>query len=275
MNIPSLVIALPIIALFSLQSVAADYHSDALYEELKTGFLTPSSFYPDGNSGQLELLIMAVDRGDVETLRKLFKAAPRMAKVSEGGSRCSPIHWAAFRGDTNIVVLVLEQGEDVNHVGTWQKITPLHLAHNANTACLLMAHGANVEATDAHGQTPLMWAAERGHLDVVKALIRHGAKVDWKDANGATALYLAELYKRSDVADFLVRQGASRLSENDKKKPGLLMARINAGAPPEEHPFSSWRLISVEPVPWSISTNSQPKVTTQTHASPSAAPPHR
>ncbi len=266
--------ALLIIAPLAQVSVAADYHSDALYQELKKGSLSPSSFYPDGNSGQLVLLIMAVDRGDVGTLRKLFKAAPNMAKVSEGGSRCSPIHWAAFRGDTNIVALVLEHGEDVNHAGTWQKITALHLAHDANTACLLMAHGARVEATDAQGQTPLMWAAERGHLDVVKALIRHGAKVDRKDANGITALYLAELYKRSDVADFLVQQGANRLSEKDKKKVGPT-ARVNAGAPPEDHPFSSWRLISVEPVPWSLSSTNLPKDTTQPGPSPNGAPPHR
>src|SRR5579864_2946664 len=42
----------------------------------------------------------------------------------------------------------------------------------------LLAHGANVNATEAsRGQTALMWAVAQQHSDVVHALIEHGADV--------------------------------------------------------------------------------------------------
>ena len=53
------VIALVITASFQRVSMAGWDRSDARYEELRKGYLSSSDFYPDGNSGQLELLIMA------------------------------------------------------------------------------------------------------------------------------------------------------------------------------------------------------------------------
>ena len=41
------------------------------------------------------------------------------------------------------------------------------------------------------GQTPLMAAANKGHLDVVRALVQHNAPLDVKDNDGDTALTFA------------------------------------------------------------------------------------
>jgi ankyrin repeat protein len=42
---------------------------------------------------------------------------------------------------------------------------------------------------DTYGQTPLSWAAERGHEAVVRLLLEKGAESDWKDnINGWTPL---------------------------------------------------------------------------------------
>ena len=42
---------------------------------------------------------------------------------------------------------------------------------------MLIAHGADVNATQAAGQTPLMWAAAEGHVETLQALIDAGADV--------------------------------------------------------------------------------------------------
>ncbi|KAF7312073.1 hypothetical protein MIND_00219500 [Mycena indigotica] len=51
--------------------------------------------------------------------------------------------------------------------------------------------GVVVDGTDAHGATPLMYAARDGRLDVVKLLLRHGARPDLRDANNRTAIQFA------------------------------------------------------------------------------------
>src|SRR5438309_7380973 len=65
---------------------AQDYKSDQEYQKLKH-YIERTSFYPDGNSGQLQLLVMCIDRGDVVILDQLLDAAPDFANVTEGMSR--------------------------------------------------------------------------------------------------------------------------------------------------------------------------------------------
>ena len=58
-------------------------------------------------------------------------------------------------------------------------------AGDLDTVRLLLAHGADVEATERdRRQTALMWAVAQGHAAVAQVLIEHGADVlvmgdDW------------------------------------------------------------------------------------------------
>ncbi|MCE9561234.1 MAG: ankyrin repeat domain-containing protein [Planctomycetes bacterium] len=61
--------------------------------------------------------------------------------------------------------------------------TPLQLAAwygNEKVVVYLLDKGADVNTADDHGYTPLHFAAEKGHLDVVKRLVKAGAKLDAK-----------------------------------------------------------------------------------------------
>ena len=56
---------------------------------------------------------------------------------------------------------------------------------------LLVAGGAHVNARDAAANTPLMWAAREGSLEICKLLIAHGANINAQDSYGGTPLILA------------------------------------------------------------------------------------
>ena len=236
--------------LIASEKPKGDYHSDQRYRELKAGYLGRSNFYPDGNSGQLQLLIMCIDRGDAPVLAKLLESVPDFVNVCEHGSRCSPVHWASFKGDTNILAVLITKGADINKKGTNWEVTPLHLAHDATTADFLIDRGAEVEAAAQWGQTPLIWHSRRGDLDTVKSLVRHGARVNAKDQNGRTALLCASEAGRTNIVQFLELSGARSLTEAERKALGPeVIAGIFSGAG-AEHPFAESTLIYGAPTKW-------------------------
>jgi ankyrin repeat protein len=81
---------------------------------------------------------------------------------------------------------------------------------------LMIEHGADVNAFDPLGRTPLMYAAisDLLPLDVVKLLIEHGADVNAKDRHtkagdaGLTVLDIAKLNGETPVVQLLAKSGA-------------------------------------------------------------------
>ncbi|MGO9265654.1 MAG: ankyrin repeat domain-containing protein [Candidatus Binataceae bacterium] len=73
----------------------------------------------------------------------------------------------------------------------------------------LIDKGADVNAKNLAGTTPLIWASQNGHLDVVQLLLDKGADVNAKQNNdGATALMIASYFGHVDVAQALLAKGA-------------------------------------------------------------------
>lgn len=80
-------------------------------------------------------------------------------------------------------------------------------AETKATARLLLARGANVNATDGHGNTALMEAAMQGcDRELMGILIKAGAKVGLKNASGLSAFEMG-LYSGHDGLEELVAAG--------------------------------------------------------------------
>ena len=99
------------------------------------------------------------------------------------GAACSgpqklPIDEAAKWGPLRVVTWHVENGADVNEMINGRM--PLHLAAmngHDEVVRFLLAHGANVNARTAAGETPLLWAKAKGQDKVAQVLIRQGAKM--------------------------------------------------------------------------------------------------
>jgi ankyrin repeat protein len=87
--------------------------------------------------------------------------------------------------------------------------------------------GADINATDAYGYTPLMNAAMLGRVDIVKALIDAGADIQKKGQFGYTALHAAAQNGHLDVVQALVKYGASVNCKNDDGDIPLILGKIN------------------------------------------------
>lgn len=79
--------------------------------------------------------------------------------------------------------------------------------YNVEAAKALIERGANVNARD-DGQTPLIRAAQRGHIEVAKVLLEHGADVNARDDDGQTALMHAAGSTDPDMVQLLLAKGA-------------------------------------------------------------------
>ncbi|CAM9540540.1 unnamed protein product, partial [Laminaria digitata] len=68
--------------------------------------------------------------------------------------------------------------------------------------------GFSYDLRDRFGRTPLHWAAEQGHRNVVLALVRAGASVDPRSQRNATPIMLAASRGHDEVVRLLVRYRA-------------------------------------------------------------------
>jgi ankyrin repeat protein len=68
-------------------------------------------------------------------------------------------------------------------------------AGDNDQALILINRGADVNAQDEYGDTPLMYAARNGHSQTAMLLLSSGADVNVRDAYGVTAALWADNHK--------------------------------------------------------------------------------
>ena len=84
--------------------------------------------------------------------------------------------------------------------------SPLHFSKGAITK-MLLEHGANVNARNNRGWTPLHSAALFGRVDAATLLLANGAELSAKTDVGETALEIAQEEEQAEVIVLLQNAG--------------------------------------------------------------------
>jgi ankyrin repeat protein len=120
----------------------------------------------------------------------------------------SVLHVAAQGGlDSKVLELLLSKGLTVTDADNAGRM-PMHFA-SVKSIGVLVAAGAEIDATDDAGMTALHQAAKQGRNDAVAELLRNSASVFAKDKKGRTPLHYAAMAQGSEaVIDSLLAGGA-------------------------------------------------------------------
>jgi ankyrin repeat protein len=136
----------------------------------------------------------------------------------------------ARKGDKRRVALLLDVGANANAADTDGQ-TPLLLASGRGHAAvveMLLRNGADVDAEDARGRTALHHATAGQHLDVMRLLLVWSADVTVKDADGRTALHLASIGGYTEVVRLLLAvEGVDVDASDNREWTPLLHAEHN------------------------------------------------
>jgi cytohesin len=150
-----------------------------------------------------ELMKAAIEADDLVKVKELVTKKPNAVNARDKNG------WTPLHEITLAVNLTISLNN--NATGTVQDKNANGLSDIGE---FLLSHGANINAKDDSGNTPLMIAAEWGKVWIVKALIERGANVNLTDSYGGTALTGAAFGRSMDIVKMLCAAGAKLDARN-------------------------------------------------------------
>ncbi|OCK79151.1 ankyrin [Lepidopterella palustris CBS 459.81] len=106
----------------------------------------------------------------------------------------SPLHWALMHDNTELLMLLLDNGAD----NTLCYTTPRG-GGKLETIRMLLDPGASVHSRDENGRTALHIAVSATNIEVIEVLLTAGADVAAKRKDGCTPLFEAVITSQSNV----------------------------------------------------------------------------
>jgi ankyrin repeat protein/mono/diheme cytochrome c family protein len=179
---------------------------------------------------KLAALIAAVRSAPRSTVEKLLRANPELLHATDP-AKSTLLHHAAGFGTIETMTWLVESGADVNATNR-RGSTPLHWAiHDEAKVRVLLARGAGVNPKQAEGRTPLLLAAMlgNGHA-ILRLLIERGADPNLKTANGRTPLMAAAI-RGDEVALRLLLDAKAMVDAKDSAGETALMLAATRGSP--------------------------------------------
>ncbi|XP_075072092.1 fibronectin type 3 and ankyrin repeat domains protein 1 isoform X2 [Mixophyes fleayi] len=150
-------------------------------------------------------LMLACFAGHLDVVEYLRKQG--VSWDSRDKSGCTAMHWAADGGHLKVIQWMINDGCKVDVKDSGLHWTPLMrvgaITGNTDVAECLVNAGAEVNAKDKDGKTPLMVATLNNHEDLVRFLIQRGADCSITNEYGISIAKMAKAFNRQNVVGVL------------------------------------------------------------------------
>ena len=153
-------------------------------------------------------LHLACLSGELELVKMLVKAGAGVCVTDNAGRTC--FMFAAYHGHTETVRYLMDASHTAlnltNQKGEAQWSALFYAIHqnHADVVQVLIDAGADIEAKDERGCSPLHEACGSGELEIVKVLVKAGSGVSVTDNKGNACLNLAAQNGHTETVRYLL-----------------------------------------------------------------------
>lgn len=158
----------------------------------------------------------AVAAGKEAAARCLMALGADTAKCGEDGMTC--LHLASKAGLLDIVQLILKRSTsqvNAQDEGGWTPIVWASEHQHSNVVLLLLKHGANPNIRDSEGNTALHWSAYSGTVDILLMYLELGSDINGANELGDTPLHVAARQDKYEMVMLLLGREADVCAVNE------------------------------------------------------------
>lgn len=194
---------------FDIENIAVYYPRFDYFKEIPI-----NEFISESQAVSLELIIRTKLGNDIQydssREREFGLSEKPIEAILTDEAGWTLLHHAAIKCDSQRVTELVKIGADINAKDLKGR-TPLFYAlnkKNPDFVEFLIHSGANVNVSDITMMSPLLWVVTKRDLTLVKILLNAGANVNYQGEEGWTPLHYAVLYKLKKIIQLLVESGA-------------------------------------------------------------------
>lgn len=158
-------------------------------------------------------VLRAVDRQEIFALRTALMKNGALTAVT--GEDETALHLACRVGNLAMIGLLVEAGADMEarDILGWTPLTTAAAMGRAGTVSWLRTNGADFRAVDNEGRCALMWAVARGHVPVVKFLATFPPQLQTIDQAGRNVYEYLSTKQGRKIYRILTDTGQWRIPE--------------------------------------------------------------
>ncbi|XP_063905701.1 uncharacterized protein LOC135124516 [Zophobas morio] len=199
-----------------------------LYNSVKLDYADVFEDIPFVSLGEdKSLLHLAVSHGSVNSVKKMMTNPEYRQRIdTSDSSGVTPFLSACHNGQVKILEVLLAAGADVNATTSngYNAVYLCARSSNEDVLKFLVDSGVDINARNQFGKTALHLTCESNSYKGAEILIRHGADVDFGDDYGYTPLYLSCRHKDKEIVELLLEKGANVNLANHHGDVPLFMA---------------------------------------------------
>ncbi|VDD91309.1 unnamed protein product [Enterobius vermicularis] len=174
--------------------------------------LDPSLIDCQDHNGYTPFLLASMS-GNISAMELLAQRGTNINHFDK--DKHSAVHWAVVCGEVCVFSMHINYttvGAQPLHYATVSEDVPLETS--AAILHVLLKNGANVNAVDFDGRTPLLWAACNGNPEAIIALLQAGASRTVVDRNQLGVLHCAASQGHANALHILIQSSEQSLIDS-------------------------------------------------------------